>query len=403
MPARAADTANAKTLAMRAIFISYRRNDSEGEAGRLFDDLARHFGKDTVFMDVTAIQPGRDFRKAIDESVATCGVLLAIISNNWIDAKNDAGLRRLDDPADFVRLETASALRRDIPVIPVLVRGVKMPPSEQLPDDLKDLAYRNGVELTHARWASDVQLLIKALEAILGTPRLAGTNQTPASADHAADGASFVERPPEKNADEQPSSVLLMVRWRKKKLLALGSGLVVALALVGYGAYYVKVELETDQRAAAGRAALDKAEADRRRDGVEAARAADRAIADSSVRPLTYFSGIWKNADTATRGLTTLQITVTAANVAVHVWGRCHPTDCDWGEVTATPLSSDVSTSVTQRTRAITAVFKKNFAETTLMIRPLTDGSIQAEVATRFTDNSGRAAYTDSYEFRRAP
>src|SRR5215831_5868354 len=124
---------------MRSIFISYRREDSEGEAGRLFDDLVQHFGEDAVFMDVAAIAPGRDFRKAIDESVTTCGVFLSIIGPNWAGAKNAAGQRRLDDPADFVRLETASALKRDIPVVPVLIRGARMPGPEQLPDDGKNL------------------------------------------------------------------------------------------------------------------------------------------------------------------------------------------------------------------------------------------------------------------------
>jgi beta-lactam-binding protein with PASTA domain len=150
-------------LTLRAIFVSYRRNDSEGEAGRLFADLVKHFGEASVFMDVAAIEIGRDFRKAIDESVAGCGVLLAIIGRNWIDAKNEEGKRRLDDPNDFVRLETASALKRDIPVIPVLVQGAKMPRAEQLPDDLKELAYRNCAELTHARWGTDLQVLIKGL------------------------------------------------------------------------------------------------------------------------------------------------------------------------------------------------------------------------------------------------
>jgi hypothetical protein len=148
---------------LRSIFISYRRNDTEGEAGRLFDDLVSEFGENSVFMDVAAIEAGRDFRKVIDESVATCGVLLAIVGKNWVDAKDENGNRRLDDAMDFVRLETASALRRDIPVIPVLVRGAKMPRPEDLPDDLRDLAYRNCVELTHARWGSDLQLLMDAL------------------------------------------------------------------------------------------------------------------------------------------------------------------------------------------------------------------------------------------------
>jgi hypothetical protein len=149
--------------ALRTIFVNYRRSDSEGESGRLFDDLTSHFGAESIFMDVAAIEPGRDFRKAIDQSVAACSVLLAVIGREWLEAKDAAGDRRLEDPNDFVRIELASALRRDIPVVPVLVRGAKMPHADQLPDDLKDLAYRNAVELTHARWKSDVQVLIRAL------------------------------------------------------------------------------------------------------------------------------------------------------------------------------------------------------------------------------------------------
>jgi len=149
--------------ATRAIFVSYRRDDAEGEAGRLFDDLVAVFGENSVFMDVAAIEVGRDFRKVIDQSVASCGVLLAIMGKDWVDAKDETGRRRLDNPLDFVRLETASALKRDIPVIPVLVQGAKMPRAEQLPEDLKELVFRNGVELTGPRWRSDVQLLINAL------------------------------------------------------------------------------------------------------------------------------------------------------------------------------------------------------------------------------------------------
>ena len=152
-----------KKLVMRAIFISYRRDDTEGEAGRLFDDLVGYFDEDSVFMDVAAIQPGRDFRKVIDNNAATCGVLLAVIGKDWVDAKDETGRRRLDNPNDWVRMETASALERDIPVIPVLVHDAKMPKPEQLPDDLKELAYRNFVELTHLRWKSDIKLLIEEL------------------------------------------------------------------------------------------------------------------------------------------------------------------------------------------------------------------------------------------------
>jgi hypothetical protein len=152
---------------LRAIFISYRRSDSEGESGRLFDDLVGQFGEPSVFMDVETIEVGRDFRKAIDDSVATCGALLAMIGPGWLDARTETGERRLEDPGDFVRIETASALRRGIPVIPVLVRGAKIPQADRLPTDLAELAYRNAVELNHARWKSDVQVLVKALRPLL--------------------------------------------------------------------------------------------------------------------------------------------------------------------------------------------------------------------------------------------
>lgn len=90
-------------------------------------------------------------------------MLLALIGTNWLSATNAEGKRRLDDQNDFVRLEVAAALKRDIPVVPVLVRGARMPRAEELPPDCQDLSYRNGVELTHARWDSDIQLLIGAL------------------------------------------------------------------------------------------------------------------------------------------------------------------------------------------------------------------------------------------------
>jgi hypothetical protein len=144
--------------------------------------MVSHFGNDTVFMDVAGIAPGRDFRKVIDEHVATCGVLLAVIGKTWLTAQNATGQRRLDDPTDFVRLETASALKRDIPVIPVLVQGASMPQAAQLPPDLAELAFRNGVELSHARWDSDIQLLIKALESYVEAGRIGSESD----GDHAA-------------------------------------------------------------------------------------------------------------------------------------------------------------------------------------------------------------------------
>jgi hypothetical protein len=139
-------------------------------------------------MDVNAIQPGRDFRKAIDESILKCSVLLAVVGRDWLESKNASGQRRLDDESDFVRLEIASALQRDIPVVPVLVRGARMPSADHLPADLRELAYRNAVELTHARWKSDVRVLIQALR-----PYMGGSGEEPSSSVPLAEG--LVQKP----------------------------------------------------------------------------------------------------------------------------------------------------------------------------------------------------------------
>jgi hypothetical protein len=186
-----------------AIFISYRRHDTEGESGRLFDDLVREFGGRSVFMDVATIGVGRDFRKAIDDSLTASGVLLAMIGPSWLDAQRESGGRRLDDPNDFVRIETATALRRGIPVIPVLVRSARMPQADRLPTDLADLAYRHAVELTHARWKSDVQVLIGALRPLV--------NEADAEDDQST--AATVTMPmPVRHADLDPISLQLVAR-----------------------------------------------------------------------------------------------------------------------------------------------------------------------------------------------
>lgn len=156
---------------MGAIFISYRREDSEGQSGRLFEDLCDRFGADAVFMDVVGIEPGQDFRAVIDTKVAACSVLLSIIGRHWLSARDAAGQRRIDDTADFVRLETASALQRGVTVIPVLVQGARMPTAADLPADLRDLAFRNAVELSHARWSSDLSLLLASLQRLGFTPK----------------------------------------------------------------------------------------------------------------------------------------------------------------------------------------------------------------------------------------
>jgi hypothetical protein len=149
------------------IFISYRRDDAAGEAGRLSDDLQRALGENAVFLDVVGIKLGRDFRKVIHENVGGCAVLLAVIGPQWATITAPDGTPRLQQANDYVRLEIATALQRDIPVIPVLVRGAHLPNPDQLPADLAEMVYRNSVELSHPRWHSDVALLVAALKELI--------------------------------------------------------------------------------------------------------------------------------------------------------------------------------------------------------------------------------------------
>ena len=106
---------------MIRVFLSYRREDSRHQAGRLYDQLVKQFGKGHVFKDVDSIPLGLDFREILTERVADCDVFLAVIGDAWLSIAGKSGTRRLDDPGDFVRIEIEAALGRNIPVIPVLV------------------------------------------------------------------------------------------------------------------------------------------------------------------------------------------------------------------------------------------------------------------------------------------
>src|SRR5262249_5477897 len=127
------------------IGISYRRDDVGAHAGRLYDRLTQRFGFDRVFMDVDAILPGADFVQAIQDRIDKAAAWLVLIGPNWAQSKNSRGERRLDDPNDFVRVEVATALERDIRVVPVLLEGAGMPRSDELPPELQALVRRNAI------------------------------------------------------------------------------------------------------------------------------------------------------------------------------------------------------------------------------------------------------------------
>src|SRR5262249_8962597 len=198
------------------IFINYRRDDSIGMAGRLHDRLAHTFGRDNVFLDVDHIPAGADFVTHLNNQVAECNVVLVIIGPNWLNAKDETGERRLDNPEDFVTIEIVAALARDIRVIPVLVDGARMPKAKELPDSLKPLTRRQAIEVRHAHFGHDAEALVKRMREALGE--------------------DLAKKSPEAIGDEKarPNRWLELRPWRRTAVAAVAA---VVLLLIGVGGY----------------------------------------------------------------------------------------------------------------------------------------------------------------------
>lgn len=154
-----------------SIFISYRRSDSNDVTGRIYDRLVEHFGRNVVFKDVESIPFGVDFRNHLREGVGCCQIVVAVIGATWLSVSDAEGKRRLDHPDDWVRAEIETALGRNIPVVPLLVGGSRLPNVDELPGDLKNLAYRNAAQARpDPDFHEDMNRLIKRLEEIVGSP-----------------------------------------------------------------------------------------------------------------------------------------------------------------------------------------------------------------------------------------
>lgn len=222
------------------IFLNYRRSDTEDAAGRLFDALCLRFGDNHVFRDIEDIEPGVDFDAVVHEAVGKCDVLLAVIGPSWLTVADKQGRRRLDNPADYVRIELQVALQREILVVPVLVHEAEMPREEDLPDGLKRLARRQALELSPSRWKYDVGRLIEVLEKLRTwtlppTPAIqAGQPQqaTPPNMAPPAEPAHAEPPPPPPPPPPKP-----VRRGRRRALWSVGgiAALVVLFAIIGSG------------------------------------------------------------------------------------------------------------------------------------------------------------------------
>lgn len=162
---------------MSDIFISYRREDSEGWTGHLADRLQQAFGKNSVFYDYDSIEPSRDWKQAIEKGLRQCKLLIVVIGPKWVTATDVNGIRRLEDPADLVRLELSAAFQKHIPILPVLVGKAQLPKSVDLPGDLQDILKYQAFELPSRNWG-------QAIESLTGLVAQVTRNRRKQSADH---------------------------------------------------------------------------------------------------------------------------------------------------------------------------------------------------------------------------
>jgi len=212
---------------MPGIFISYRRKESAGVSGRMFDRLSQHFGAGTVFMDIDSIPIGQDYREHIDATLAHCDLVLAVVGPQWAGPR-EGGRRRIDDPTDLVRLELEGGLRRKIPVVPVLIENAAMPAPEELPEALRSFAYRNAAEVDSGKdFHVHMDRLIRAIEKVVARqPAAAAEPPSPSvSPPPPQEAEAPRSAPPPRPGERAPAGLAFstLARWYG---LALGVGLV---------------------------------------------------------------------------------------------------------------------------------------------------------------------------------
>ncbi len=183
------------------VFISYRREGSAASARLIRNGLARSLGSENIFFDVDSTPLGTDFTETLNQRLAVCHALIAVIGKDWTSTTDQENRRRIDNPSDYVRVEIETALMRSIPVIPTLVQGAPMPRPEDLPETLKKLTDMQGLELSDSNFNSDIKRLINGVRAIMTDyASRAGEKRTVQAASNA------IESTPELIVTDEPRS-----------------------------------------------------------------------------------------------------------------------------------------------------------------------------------------------------
>ncbi len=209
------------------VFLSYRRADTRHAAGRAADRLADRY---ELFMDIDTIPPGVDFTAYLQRAVGGCDVLLAFIGEQWAQAVDETGRRRLDDPDDWVAAELATALERDVPVIPVLVDDTRLPDAAELPERLRPLLRRQAAPLRFASFSADLAHLVAAIDHVTAPAAAVAEGEPPGPA------AAFADRWDQQPQPRPRTPAALAVPAARRRVAPLVVGVALAL-VVGGGAW----------------------------------------------------------------------------------------------------------------------------------------------------------------------
>ena len=334
---------------MERLFFSYSRHDKDFVL-RLAKDL-RSVGVN-LWIDQLDIAPGDRWDRGVEEALAAAPAVLVVLSPDSVNSQN-------------VMDEVSLALDEKKRIVPILIRQCNVP------FRLRRLQY---VDFTAGYDAG-----LAALVGALNSQRQAGQEQAQTS-DGAmpvsSQGPSGFAAPLLNAARVDSTSPGARARFPLKYALL---GLVLVVAVAGLALVPRLLNRPPAQDVTPPPSGQDS--------GVK--------------RPASYYAGAWANTDPETRGITRLNIRVDGPNLFVKAWGKCHPTDCEWPEVPATAYSENVSTSATADIRRIQALFKTSFDKSMMTIRPKDPDGLGVEILTHFTDNSGRANYSESHQFRR--
>jgi hypothetical protein len=153
----------------KSVFISYRRDDSAGHAGRLFDFLSAKLNNEAkIFFDVGGIQAGDDWQDVIKNEIECCSVMLVIIGQHWLKVYDRHGRRRIDLDDDTVRYEVVEGLKNsNVTVIPILVHGADIPDGAGLPQDMANLLRANAFPIDDPTFTEDASRLERRIRSLL--------------------------------------------------------------------------------------------------------------------------------------------------------------------------------------------------------------------------------------------